>query len=79
MEGPSDSRAGANRRFEPERKDFWDEFSSIGEERRAPGSGPEAIGTTALKKETPSTSASAGVSASSASKAKDIEEWDDKW
>lgn len=81
MEGPADSRAGTNRLFEPERKDFWDEFSSIGEERRAPGNGPEAIGTTALKKEASasSSSVSAGVSASSTSKAKDFDDWDDKW
>ncbi|KAL1956242.1 hypothetical protein VTO42DRAFT_7502 [Malbranchea cinnamomea] len=90
VEGPSDDRRTANRRFEPERKDFWDEFSSIGEQRRATGAvstsrgagSSGAIGTAALKKETPfssSVSASAPGAASSTSISKDKDEWDDNW
>ncbi|OAT02613.1 zinc finger protein gcs1 [Blastomyces dermatitidis ER-3] len=44
--GGSGSAFGSQRRtLEPERKDFWDDFAALGEERRRSG----AIGTTAMR------------------------------
>ena len=79
--GPGSRTSGS--RYEPERKDFWDDFSSLGDNRRtsmmgggAPGggrssggSGAGAIGTATMKRE-PSTKAK--------TKAKD-DDWDDNW
>ncbi|KAL4874735.1 hypothetical protein BJY04DRAFT_203251 [Aspergillus karnatakaensis] len=55
VEGPNDHSGGARRgRAEPERKDFWDDFSTLGEEshrRNASRSG--ALGTAAMKSSVP--------------------------
>ncbi|KAI2793691.1 hypothetical protein POX_a00275 [Penicillium oxalicum] len=58
VEGPSDNRAGSARsRVEPERRDFWDEFSSLGAQDRSAvtthersGSRSDNIGTAAMRK-----------------------------
>ncbi|OJJ48915.1 hypothetical protein ASPZODRAFT_129244 [Penicilliopsis zonata CBS 506.65] len=84
--------AGGRRRAEPERKDFWDDFSTIGEQeaRRAAAAGGTAassgaIGTAAMRKgggPSVATTAGAGVSSnpSLASKGKDDGGgWDENW
>ncbi|RLL99926.1 hypothetical protein CFD26_100007, partial [Aspergillus turcosus] len=52
VEGPDEgAAAAARRRQEPERKDFWDEFASLGEQEshRRNASRSSAIGTTAIR------------------------------
>ena len=81
VEGPDGQQSS---RVEPERRDFWDSFSTIGEERErqraANRRGSGAIGTGAMKRAatttTMGTSSSTAPSAPS-SKAKD--DWDDNW
>ncbi|OKP09235.1 ADP-ribosylation factor GTPase-activating protein GCS1 [Penicillium subrubescens] len=58
VEGPDDNRTGgaggARSRVEPERRDFWDDFSSLGSQERnghqRSGSRSDVIGTTAMRK-----------------------------
>jgi ADP-ribosylation factor GTPase-activating protein 1 len=58
VEGPDDNRPGggaaARSRVEPERRDFWDDFSSLGAQERnghqRAGSRSDVIGTTAMRK-----------------------------
>ncbi|CEJ60139.1 Putative Zinc finger protein gcs1 [Penicillium brasilianum] len=55
VEGPEDGRAGAGRsRVEPERRDFWDDFSSLGSQEQnghqRSGSRSDVIGTAAMRK-----------------------------
>ncbi|KAI1944028.1 Zn finger-containing GTPase- Activating Protein for ARF [Ophidiomyces ophidiicola] len=88
VEGPASGPGNHNRsgpgnsRFEPERKDFWDDFAALGEERnqRANASTTPtrsgAIGTAAMKKSSPSATAST-TAASAKGKGKD--DWDDNW
>ncbi|KAF7716481.1 Uncharacterized protein PECH_003889 [Penicillium ucsense] len=69
VEGPDDARSGAARsRVEPERRDFWDDFSSLGAQDRNPsyersGSRSDNIGTAAMRKG-PATSAASPLAAS---------------
>lgn len=56
VEGPDDARSGgaARSRVEPERRDFWDDFSSLGAQERngheRSGSRSDVIGTAAMRK-----------------------------
>ncbi|KAF3395783.1 ADP-ribosylation factor GTPase-activating protein GCS1 [Penicillium rolfsii] len=56
VEGPDDARSGGGARshVEPERRDFWDDFSSLGAQERnghqRSGSRSDVIGTTAMRK-----------------------------
>ena len=70
VEGSEDGRAGGQRsRVEPERKDFWEDFSSLASQEAAGhrhgGSRSDVIGTTAMRKG-PATSSSLGTSSTSA-------------
>ncbi|KAM5444573.1 ADP-ribosylation factor GTPase-activating protein gcs1 [Microsporum ferrugineum] len=80
---PSGSTSTSSRGFEPERKDFWDSFAALGEERErqtgtgiASGSGSGAIGTGTMKKTHSSVSSSAKAAPSAAPK---DDGWDDNW
>ncbi|KAL1962586.1 hypothetical protein VTN77DRAFT_9379 [Rasamsonia byssochlamydoides] len=87
----SDERAAAvaaRRRVEPERKDFWDDFASIGARKERPVSG--ALGTTAMKKTPLSSSTSISTSSTAISTtpaatgltnttSKGNDEWNDDW
>ncbi|KAJ6130648.1 hypothetical protein N7512_003428 [Penicillium capsulatum] len=94
VEGEEEGRQGAARsRIEPERRDFWDDFSSLASEERTghgrSGSRSDAIGTAAMRKgpaPAPSATADSTVPSgvehgekgtSSTAKAKD--DWDDSW
>ncbi|EAU30458.1 conserved hypothetical protein [Aspergillus terreus NIH2624] len=88
VEGPDDAGgSGARRRQDPERKDFWDDFSSLGgqESHRRNTSRSSAVGTTAMKPgptSSPATgggSAAGGASGGSAATGKGQDEWDDNW
>lgn len=88
VEGPDDAGGnGARRRQDPERKDFWDDFSSLGgqESHRRNTSRSSAVGTTAMKPgptSSPATgggSAGGGASGGSAATGKGQDEWDDNW
>ncbi|KAK1145732.1 Zn finger-containing GTPase- Activating Protein for ARF [Aspergillus melleus] len=63
VEGPEESRRRG--REEPERKDFWDDFSSLGNEEnhRRTASRSSAIGTSAMKPSTTSSPAGAPATA----------------
>ncbi|KKZ68515.1 hypothetical protein EMCG_05799 [[Emmonsia] crescens] len=54
--GPGSGPASQRRTFEPERKDFWDDFAAVGEEKRRSG----AIGTTAMRGGGPAPGAGTG-------------------
>ncbi|KKK24383.1 hypothetical protein P175DRAFT_0497914 [Aspergillus ochraceoroseus IBT 24754] len=91
VEGPENSGAGrGSRNVEPEHKDFWDDFSTIGSQENqrmnAPRSG--AIGTAAMKPSPTGTAATTttGVSGSdgtpppaSKKSQEDGGGWDDNW
>ncbi|KAL4890110.1 ArfGap-domain-containing protein [Aspergillus ambiguus] len=89
VEGPEDGAgAGARRRQDPERKDFWDDFSSLAgqESHRRNASRSSAVGTTAMKPGPTSSpaagggsSGSGGTSGGAAASGKGQEEWDDNW
>ncbi|WEW56538.1 Zn finger-containing GTPase- Activating Protein for ARF [Emydomyces testavorans] len=92
VEGPSDSQnrsASASRRVEPERKDFWDDFAALGDDRNrkantaTPTSRSGAIGTAAMKKSIPSSttgsSTNLSLGAGTSTKGKGKEDWDDNW
>lgn len=87
VEGPSEGGSASHqpRRFEPERKDFWDEFSSIGTQhkRNSSTSSSGAIGTATMKKSTSGGSSSLARSSSTksmgAGKKKEEDDWDDNW
>ncbi|RHZ53829.1 GTPase-activating protein GCS1 [Aspergillus thermomutatus] len=90
VEGPDDgAAAAARRRQEPERKDFWDDFASLGEQdsHRRSTSRSSAIGTTAIRPSGggPSGGSSAAGSgaatgtSSSAGRGGDEGGWDDNW
>lgn len=84
VEGPEDSRG----RTEPERKDFWDDFSSIASQQqqqqqqdshRRSASRSSALGTSAMKKQdTPGPGAASSTGAAAPGKEKD-DGWDDNW
>ncbi|KNG82381.1 hypothetical protein ANOM_008911, partial [Aspergillus nomiae NRRL 13137] len=79
VEGPDENNAG-RRRAEPERKDFWDDFSTLAQEdsHRRNASRSSAIGTAAMKPgPTPSPSAATGNAPSTTAKEKD--DWDNDW
>ncbi|KDB25154.1 hypothetical protein H109_03018 [Trichophyton interdigitale MR816] len=73
------SASASSKGFEPERKDFWDSFAALGEERdrqrhgAGSSSGSGAIGTGTMKK---NDSSSIKPAASSVSK---DDGWDDNW
>lgn len=83
VEGPESSQHRSTsqaRGFEPERKDFWDDFSAVGEERvRKANATPTSatlsgsIGTAAMKKNASGTGTGTGTGA------KGKEDWDDNW
>ncbi|KAF3482488.1 uncharacterized protein GIQ15_05247 [Arthroderma uncinatum] len=78
------SASGSSRGFEPERKDFWDTFAAVGEERQrqaSAGAGSGAIGTGTMKKnDTMSNSVvAAKPTPSAAAAAKKDDGWDDNW
>ncbi|EAS30603.3 zinc finger protein gcs1 [Coccidioides immitis RS] len=84
VEGPSDGSSNrstsASRRFEPERKDFWDDFAALGESRSPPLSKSGAIGTAAMKKNTPTTTTTTtGSSTGGISAPKGKDDWDENW
>lgn len=71
VEGTDDQRG----RQEPERKDFWDDLSSIASQQdshRRSESRSSAIGTAAMKKQGPAPT-------SSAAKGKGDDGWDENW
>ncbi|EEP79468.1 conserved hypothetical protein [Uncinocarpus reesii 1704] len=77
-----DRSASAPRHFEPERKDFWDDFATLGEERSRGSSATTpaksgAIGTAAMKKNPQTGGSGASAGAGSAGKGKD--DWDNSW
>ncbi|EFR00621.1 ADP-ribosylation factor GTPase-activating protein GCS1 [Nannizzia gypsea CBS 118893] len=78
---PGASSASA-RGFEPERKDFWDSFAAVGEERErqrhgaGSTSGSGAIGTGTMKKNDPPISSPTKPASSAAPK---DDGWDDNW
>lgn len=80
VEGPDDLRATAvQRQHEPERKDFWDDFSSLAasqDNRRSTPSG--AIGTAAMKNSGGGVGATAS-STTAAQRKDDSGGWDDNW
>ncbi|KAF5860341.1 Zn finger-containing GTPase- Activating Protein for ARF [Aspergillus alliaceus] len=93
VEGPDENTA-ARRRVEPERKDFWDDFSALGQEEnhRRNVSRSSAIGTAAMKPGPSSTSAQFATTSSAApsgasttgnnassTTAKEKDEWDNDW
>ncbi|PGG98142.1 hypothetical protein AJ79_08965 [Helicocarpus griseus UAMH5409] len=89
VEGPSDpsrSRSGSQRRagmFEPERKDFWDDFAALGEEREREKRRSGAIGTTAVRNSGiggggGGSGSGSGGDAGTKGKGKD-DDWDDNW
>ncbi|KAB8209782.1 hypothetical protein BDV34DRAFT_188164 [Aspergillus parasiticus] len=79
VEGPDENNAG-RRRAEPERKDFWDDFSSLAQEdnHRRSASRSSAIGTAAMKPG-PTSNTSAATGNASSTTAKEKEEWDNDW
>lgn len=91
VEGPDDAAAAAaRRRMEPERKDFWDEFASLGEQEghRRTASRSSAIGTTAIRpsgggpggSSSAAGSGSGGAAGTTSSGGRKGEEgWDDNW
>ncbi|KAK2832037.1 hypothetical protein FQN49_006916 [Arthroderma sp. PD_2] len=74
------SASTASRGFEPERKDFWDSFAAVGEERQrqTSGAGSGAIGTGTMKK-SDTTSSSVGAKPAPSAAAKKDDGWDDNW
>ncbi|KAL1995154.1 hypothetical protein VTN49DRAFT_1341 [Thermomyces lanuginosus] len=87
VEGPSETGGARSTRrdFEPERKDFWDEFSNIASQsHHRPKRSSGAIGTTAMRSTPPPVTTSVGsrstlAPSGTASTTKDQEkdEWDD--
>ncbi|PLB43225.1 ArfGap-domain-containing protein [Aspergillus steynii IBT 23096] len=85
VEGPDDARR--REREDPERKDFWDDFSSLGEENhRRNTSRSSAIGTAAMKPSTGTggatgagAGAGAGTTAPAAGRKSQDEDWGENW
>lgn len=83
VEGPDDSRG----RTEPERKDFWDDFSSIASQQHQDSSHhrsasrSSALGTSAMKKQdTPGPGPASSTAAAAAAPGKEKDDgWDDNW
>ncbi|EEH17686.2 hypothetical protein PABG_00249 [Paracoccidioides brasiliensis Pb03] len=87
VEGPADTSIspsgwhGSQRRtFVPERKDFWDDFAALGEEKKR----PDAVGTAAMKGGGPPSGGAtggAGAAGGNGAKGKDDagKSWDDNW
>ncbi|KAF7586553.1 Zn finger-containing GTPase- Activating Protein for ARF [Aspergillus hancockii] len=81
VEGPDENNT-ARRRAEPERKDFWDDFSSLGEQenQRRNVNKSSAIGTAAMKPTpTPPVTTSTPANTSSSTATKEKDDWDNDW
>ncbi|EEA28943.1 Zn finger-containing GTPase- Activating Protein for ARF [Talaromyces marneffei ATCC 18224] len=89
VEGDTPGAGGAQRRAQPERQDFWDDFSAVGEQAARQKRQSGAIGTAAMRN-TPTTSAAGarvsatapaatGVGANATTKEKEKEDWGDDW
>lgn len=94
VEGEGGTGAGgAQRRAQPERQDFWDDFSAVGEQAARQKRQSGAIGTAAMRNTPTSTTAAAGarvgamapaatgVGANTATSgtAKEKEDWGEDW
>lgn len=96
VEGDDGGHGPARSQVEPERRDFWDDFSSIGAQQQEmsghqrSGSRSGVIGTAAMRKgptpaasslsnETTVPSGVEGADASTKSKPKEKDDWDDNW
>lgn len=87
VEGPDgQTRQQSSSRVEPERRDFWDSFATIGEERERQktagrgGGGSGAIGTGAMKRAATTTSTPLGTgSSATAPSSKGKDDWDENW
>ncbi|EGC44828.1 zinc finger protein [Histoplasma capsulatum var. duboisii H88] len=81
-EQPTPRRPGSDfgsqrQKVEPERKDFWDDFAALGENKRRPG----AIGTTAMRRGGPPSgdAGSGGVGTKVKDDGGGCGGWDDNW
>jgi ADP-ribosylation factor GTPase-activating protein 1 len=84
VEGPEEGNA-TRRRVEPQRKDFWDDFSTLASEEnhRRNVSKSSAIGTAAMKPSTtsatPPVATATTANTSSATAVKEKDDWDNDW